>query len=171
MPKSHRLPLGTSNDDWFELALPVGQVPLALRGVSIVWSRPVDEQGVVVAYSQGASIYVTDLERTLLDVLKEPSKSHGIATVLKAWRQASESWDLDRLVSYVDPGSPVMRQRVGYLVERLGQSHGALEEWKQRLQRGGSLRLVASEPYSSVFTEDWNLSLNVPPAVLALLDE
>ena len=171
IPKSHRLPLGTSADDWFELLLPVGQLPLDLRGLPIVWNRPVDEQGVVVAYSQGASIYVTDLEKTLLDVIKDPSRAHGITTVLRAWRQASEFWDLDLLLGYVDPGSPVMRQRVGYLVERLGQSHRTLDEWKQRLQRGGSLRLVASEPYSRVFSEDWNLSLNVPASVLAVLDD
>ena len=171
MPRSHRLPLGTAADDWFELGLPVGQLPPELRGVPIVWSRPVDEQGVVVAYSQGASIYVTDLEKTLLDILKDPTKSHGITTVLRAWRQASSSWNLELLLSYVNPDSPVTRQRVGYLVERLGQSHRTLEDWKQRLQRGGSLRLVASEPYSQVFSDDWNLSLNVPAPVLAVLDD
>jgi predicted transcriptional regulator of viral defense system len=168
--ETHRLPLGTSAEDWFELPLPIGQGPARLRNVQIVWSRPVDEQGVAVAFSQGASIYVTDLERTLLDVLREPTKAHGITTVLKAWRIASENWELDRLLRYADRG-PIVRQRVGFLVERLGQSHPLLNEWKQKLQRGGSLRLVANQPYSPVFSDSWNLSLNVPESVLAVLDD
>ena len=169
--ESHRLPLGTTADDWFELPSPLAQRPPELRGVPVVWSRLPDENGVGVAFSQGASIYVTDVERTLLDVLKEPAKSHGITTVLKAWRQGSETWDIDRLVDYAESGGPIMRQRVGYLVERLGQSHPGLDDWKRHLQRGGSLRLVAGEPYSAVYSDEWNLSLNVPPAVLGVLDD
>jgi predicted transcriptional regulator of viral defense system len=167
---SHRLPLGTSPDDWFDLTIPVGQLPAAIGGLSVVWSRPEHDQGVEVAFSQGSSIYVTNVERTLLECLKEPSKSHGIATVLAAWRRASESWDLDRLLLYADQG-PVVRQRVGYLVERRGQSHPALLQWKENLRRGGSMRLVASEPYSPVYSESWNLSLNVPESVLGILDD
>jgi predicted transcriptional regulator of viral defense system len=170
IPRSHRLPLGTSPDDWFELTIPVGQLPAAIGDLSVVWSRPEHEQGVEVAFSQGSSVYVTNMERTLLDCLREPSKSHGIATVLAAWRRASESWDLDRLLQYADQG-PIVRQRVGYLVERLGQSHPVLSKWKENLKRGGSMRLVASEPYSPVYSESWNLSLNVPESVLAVLDD
>ena len=167
---SHRLPLGTSPDDWDDLTRPVGQLPSEADSVPILWTRTDHDEGVVVAFSQGASIYITDLERTLLDSLREPTKAHGITTVLKAWRQASQSWDLDRLLRYADDG-PIARQRVGYLVERLGQSNPVLDAWKQRLGRGGSLRLVAAEPYSSSFSDEWNLSLNVHESVLAVLDD
>lgn len=170
LPQSKRPILGTSPEDWFELPLPKGQVPRMIRQVPIVWSRPRSEDGITVAYSQGASIYITDIEKTLLDVLAAPTRAQGIANVLRAWHQASESWDLGRLLDYVPSHSPIMRQRVGYLVERLGLSHPTLEAWKQDLKRGGSMRLVSGVPYSSTFSERWNLSLNVPDSVLSLLD-
>ena len=169
-PDTQRLPLGTTAEDWIDFAFPVAQQPAEVNEVPVIWSRPRNEVGVEVAHRQGASIYVTDLERTLLDVLREPQKAHGITTVLQAWRQASEHWDLARLLQYADEG-PVMRQRVGYLVERLGQRHPVLAEWKTRLQRGGSLRLLGTEPYAQTYSDVWNLSLNVPDSVLGVLDD
>ena len=165
-----RLPLGTSADDWFEEAFPVGQRPKKLGKLKVVWSRATDERGVEVAFSQGASIYVTNVERTLIDILRDPPAARGLPTVLRAWRQASETWNLPRLLEYTGDG-PLMRQRVGYIVERLGQSSPVLEEWKKRLQRGGSLKMLSAEPYSSVFSAEWNLSLNVPESVLGILDD
>lgn len=153
VPTTPRLPLGTSADDWYELPLPAGQTPAQLGDVPIVWARTSDERGVVVAYSQGASIYITDLERTLLDALKDPGKAHGIVTVLQSWKLGSQAWNLDRLVGYAADQGPVVRQRVGFLIERVGHTHPELGEWKQKLQRGGSLKLVANEPYSPVFSE------------------
>ena len=66
-------------------------------------------------------------------------------------------------------GQPVLRQRVGFLLETLGLAHPRLAVWKQSLLRGGSLKLVASEPYAPEFSPDWNLSLNVTSSVLAEL--
>jgi hypothetical protein len=64
-----------------------------------------------------------------------------------------------------------MKQRVGFLLETLGHGHTRLEQWRASLQRGGSLKLVAREPYAPTFSERWNLSLNVPSSVIALLTD
>lgn len=167
---SQRIPLDTTADDWIDVPIPSGQRPAVLNRIPIVWTRGRDEAGVEVAHRQGGSVYVTNLERTLLDALRDPDKAHGINTVLQAWRLGSERWDLPRLLRYADEG-PVMRQRVGYLVERMGQRSPVLDDWKTRLQRGGSLKLLGSEPYASTFSGTWNLSLNVPESVLGVLDD
>jgi predicted transcriptional regulator of viral defense system len=113
---------------------------------------------------------MTDVERTLLDALRMPDKSGGIAKVLQAWRSAEEI-DVDKVVSYADGyGNQVLRQRVGFLLEKLGKTHPRLEEWRHGLQRGGSVKLVASSPYADTYSAEWNLSLNVPPSVLAILE-
>jgi predicted transcriptional regulator of viral defense system len=115
-------------------------------------------------------IYITDAERTLIDSLRKPEKSGGMAKVFQAWRKA-ESMNVDRLVGYVNRYDVQnLRQRVGYLLERLGQSHFRLEQWKDRLQRGGSVKLVPSKPYEATFSAQWNLSLNLAPSVLAIID-
>ena len=80
--------------------------------------------------------------------------------------------NLDRLVDYTDRfENQTLRQRVGFVLERLGRVHPRLEVWRQKLSRGGSVKLVASEGYSPVFSAEWNLSLNAPASALAVLDE
>jgi predicted transcriptional regulator of viral defense system len=168
-----RLPLGTMPEDWSdETRLPPAKRPARVRDVAVNWTQLSKEPGfgVMVAYSFGVPIYVTDVERTLLDALRMPDKSGGIAKVLRAWRSA-ENIDVGKLISYADGyGNKVLRQRGGFLLEKLGKTHPRLEEWQHGLQRGGSVKLVASNPYAETYSAEWNLSLNVPPSVLAIIE-
>jgi predicted transcriptional regulator of viral defense system len=168
-----RLPVGTSPEDWEGVPLPVARKPNLLDYLHVVWHRDWRANpgaGVEIASTRGAAIYVTDLERTLLDCLMHPEDANGISNVLRAWRLGLERWDLERLLRYADRG-PVWRQRVGFVVERLGARSPTLDEWKTRLQRGGSLKLIGSRPYASTYSSEWNLSLNVADSVLGILDD
>jgi predicted transcriptional regulator of viral defense system len=169
-----RLPLGTTPDDWADDVPPPSLMqPKKVRGVSVNWTQLAEDSGfgVTVGYSFGVPIYVTDVERTLLDALRAPDKSGGIAKVLQAW-QSAEGMNLDKLVGYADAyDNQVLLQRVGYLLEKLGRTHPRLEEWRRGKQRGGSMKLVANAPYSNTYSAEWNLSLNVPPSVLAIIEE
>jgi predicted transcriptional regulator of viral defense system len=169
-----RLPLGTTPEDWSEeSSLLTAKRPPEVRGVRVNWTQLSSEPGfgVIVGYSFGVPIYVTDVERTLLDAIRMPEKSGGIEKVLQAWRSA-EKVDVDKLVSYADEyGHKVLRQRVGFLLEKLGKTHPLLAEWRHGLQRGGSVKLVARNPYAATFSAKWNLSLNVPESVRAILEE
>jgi predicted transcriptional regulator of viral defense system len=167
-----RIPLGTTPEEWHDHPYPVGRRTRQVGRVPVHWFKTRGEWdfGHQVGYSQGQPIYVTDLERTLLDALRSPAEVGGPALMLRAWKQAGPSLNVDRLVTYADRfGQPVLRQRVGYLLGQLGRDHPRLAGWRADLRRGGSLRLVASEPYSATHSPEWNLSLNVPPAVLAEL--
>jgi predicted transcriptional regulator of viral defense system len=170
---SHRIPLGTTSDDWVDLDYPTVRQPRKVGDVEVAWTTSRSrggEFGITIGYSAGVPIYVTDVERTLLDAIRMPEKCGGIAKVLSAWRD-SESAELNKTINYTEQlGIHVVRQRVGYLLEKLGRKHPRLAEWQHDLQRGGSIKLVASEPYSEIYSPDWNLSLNVPPAVLAILE-
>ena len=171
---SNRLPLDTTPDEWVELEFPAGRLPKHVGDVKVEWTRMKGayDFGHMISHVHGLPIYVTDIERTLLDAIRAPDKSGGIEKVLQAWREASALIRIDKLIEYTDLiASPVITQRVGYLLEKLGHSHARLEEWRGNLQRGGSLKLVARAPYSSTFSERWNLSLNVPGSVLALLGD
>ncbi len=170
---SHRIPLGTSPEDWVDIKFPTAKQPKNLGEIPVVWTeiRGSWEFGVTVGYSFGSPIYMTDLERTLLDALRSPEKCGGIAKVLQAWRSA-ESLNVDRLIDYTDTfGIKNLRQRVGFLLEKLGLFHPRLVQWRSELPRGGSLKLLASAPYSENYAKAWNLSLNVPRSVLAILEE
>ena len=167
------VPLGTTPDDWAGLDYPPARRPPKVRGTGVDWSKTRRELrfGVEVGYSLGIPIYITDRERTLLDALRSPERSGGMAKVFEAWRRA-EAPDVDRLIDYTDRfGNQTLRQRVGYLLQTLGHSHPRLDEWRRHLLRGGSVRLAAGEPYAETYSPEWNLSLNVPESVLAVLSE
>jgi predicted transcriptional regulator of viral defense system len=169
----HRIPLGTTREDWVDMDFPITRRPKNLGDTRIVWSEIQSKWdfGVTVGYSSGLPVYVTDVERSLLDALKMPDKCGGIAKVLKAWRDA-ETCDLDRLVTYTERfGNQNLKQRVGYVLEKLGRHHPRLAQWRDRLQRGGSVKLLASDPYSETYSAEWSLSLNVSPSVLAIIEE
>lgn len=173
-PRRNRIPLNTTPDDWLDLELPRGSRPNHAGSVRVQWIRIKDEFdfGHCVSTSQGISIYVTDIERTLLDGLRAPSKCGGISSVLHAWKNAAKRIDLNRLIEYtIRFDNSVLRQRVGFLLELTGLKHPILKEWRKSLLRGGSVRLVAQAPYASNHSERWNLSLNVPSGLLEELAE
>ena len=171
--KSGRLPLGTTPDDWTEESrLLSAQCPAKVRGVRVNWTLLSSEPGlgVIIGSSFGIPIYVTDVERTLLDAIRMPEKSGGIEKVLQAWRSA-KNVDVNKLVSYADVyGNQVRRQRVGFLLEKLGKTHPRLAEWRHGLRRGEWVKLVGRNPFSKTFSPKWNLSLNVPSSVLAVIE-
>jgi hypothetical protein len=75
--------------------------------------------------------------------------------------------DVDAVVYQVERlGVVVLRQRVGFVMERLGLSHAALGEWCARTDRGGSRKLLASAPYAPRYDESWDLSINAPTDAL-----
>jgi predicted transcriptional regulator of viral defense system len=169
----NRIPLGTMPDDWADdMSLPLEKRPGRVNDVKVNWTdmKGDREFGITVGYSSGLPIYVTDVERTLVDAVRMPEKCGGISKVLHAWRSI-EGVNLDRLVDYTDRYNiQNLRQRVGFLLEKLRRPHPKLEEWRGRLQRGGSVKLVASGAYSGTYAPEWNLSLNVPPSVLAVIE-
>jgi len=168
-----RTPLGTTPEDWLDLPTPVTRQPTRIEGTPVRWTRTKAtwDFGHLVSHSAGLPIYVTDVERTLIDSLRDPGKCGGIVNVFRAWRRAADRWNLDRLVEHVDRfDSPIVRQRVGFMLDTLGASHPRMDDWRSRLQRGGSLRLVAGEPYSPNYSERWNLSINVPQTVLGEIE-
>jgi predicted transcriptional regulator of viral defense system len=172
--EARRTPLGTEPQEWIDLRPPARKLPKHVRDIVVEWTRAKGEWdfGSTIAYAQGIAIYVTDVERTLLDSLRNPEKCEGISNVVAAWRNARDAGklDADKLVGYTDKlNVAVVRQRVGYFLESLKLDHPALKRWRTRLLRGGSVRLIADEPYSANYSENWNLSLNVPGSVLDLL--
>jgi predicted transcriptional regulator of viral defense system len=171
--KSHRLPLGTTPEDWAELKLPGASRPHIIEHVQIRWIQTKGEWdfGISVVHSHGIPLYMTDPERTLLDALRRPEESGGIANVLRAWRRATDSVSMNTLTGYAEQLGKIMRQRTGFILERLHVEHPRFSNWQQDLVRGSSVKLLASQPFCSAFSERWNLSLNVPVEVLGELDD
>jgi len=159
-----RVPLGLYPEEWAEINPPKAQTPNKLDGTQIVWTRISNKYnwGIEIAESNGVPIYITDLERTLLDALRHPQKSGGIQKVLQAFSESRDRLSLDQIIQYTDRlAIKILRQRVGYILEEMGYSHPRMDKWKGSLLRGGSAKLIAENEYYSTYSKTWNISLNV----------
>lgn len=164
-----QVPLGTEPRDWDGLPMVRGRTPKQLLGQPVEWMEITPDRyfGTTIYQPHGYLIRATNLEKTLLDAIQAPDRAGGIENVLRAWVLAGETLDLDLLVQYVDRlNIALLRQRVGYILDELGLTHRVIEEWPSRSRRGGSSRLVGSAPFSPMFSERWNLSLNGPVTIL-----
>lgn len=158
-----QLPVGTMPEDWKELALVPGRTPGRIANQSVRWIRTKTPWffGIGQYRPRGYPVRVTTPERTLLDGLRQPELCGGLENVLRAWYLAQDTLELDLVVEYVDRlDIGVLRQRVGFILDTLHLSHPAVERWRHQGQRGGSSKLLGSAPYSSRYSDVWNLSLN-----------
>ena len=168
--RADELPLGTDTSDWAGLPLTRGRPIATIRDMPVRWHRlrrGSGSTGTAIFQPRGYPVRVTDPEMTLLDGLLHPEWSGGFDNVLRAWRAAADTLDLDRLFEHVDAVDVgILRQRTGWILEELEISDPRLDEWAARAVRGGSSRLVGAAPFSSQFNERWKISLNAPTEAL-----
>lgn len=106
-------------------------------------------------------VRVTTLGETFLDMLRYPDLCGGYSHVEDVFRERAAEY-LPVIVKTVDKeGTGIDKARTGYMLEEVcGLSHRTIEKWKDTVQRGGSRRLVSSNPYKNVFSEVWCISIN-----------
>jgi predicted transcriptional regulator of viral defense system len=168
----NRLPVGTFPEDWNDVPEPRRRMPDKIDGTPIQWSqtKPEWDFGYVVGYVQGSPIYVTDLERTLLDSLRFPDRSGGPMECLRMWKRAVPRLKLDVLIDYTKRfNQTLLRQRVGFLLEHMQINHSILQDWARNSVRGSSAKLIANFDFAPIYSDRWNLSINVPETILAEL--
>lgn len=107
-------------------------------------------------------VRVSSIGRTFLDMSREPDLCGGMRHVMEVFRENAQR-NLRLIVAEVEQhGGPIDKVRVGYMLsEECGVSDPVVAAWKQFAQRGGSRKLYAQGEYSSQYSEDWCLSLNV----------
>jgi predicted transcriptional regulator of viral defense system len=95
-------------------------------------------------------------------MIRDPSLCGGIYHVLDVYAQNAERYLLLIVNEVQQHGSLIDKARAGYILdERLGLPHPIIEAWKASVQRGGSRKLSTKDPYMPVFSEKWDLSINI----------
>jgi predicted transcriptional regulator of viral defense system len=157
--KSGVRPAGVEPGDETGLTPPPAKTPERADGYRFEWVTVKDE--LYFGFEERGWLRVMTLERSLLDGLREPAFCGGITEVLRAFRTSRETLNLPRLIEYVQAFNiAVLRQRAGFVLTRLGFKHPEISRWQRTAKRGGSSRLVASEPFAPTFDADWSLSIN-----------
>jgi predicted transcriptional regulator of viral defense system len=167
---SVRLPLGTAPEDWIDVPDPRQRTPNSIHGVQIYWYKAKAEWdfGHTLGHIQGCPIYITDVERTLIDALRFPQRCGGATEVMRIWKRATDALNLDTLIGYVQKfKQTLLKQRVGFILERLGEPHPKFDEWAANSVRGSSAKLFANLEFSPHYSKRWNLSINAPDAILS----
>lgn len=157
------LPIGTRPEDWEGLPLVAGRRAKTVLQHPVEWSTVQPERyfGLREFAPRGYPVRVSTVERTLIDGLLKPDLSGGFDNVVQAWNLARDTLEPDVLIHLVERFDvQVLKQRAGFLLETLGISDPRLASWQRHAHRGGSSKLVASEPYAPTFSERWSLSLN-----------
>jgi predicted transcriptional regulator of viral defense system len=123
--------------------------------------------GFVTRSLEGASVLVTDPEKTLLDAAARPDLSGGIFQLRQALidNRVSVNWNkLDRYM--LQWGGGAVAKRLGYLVETLQISvpDKMLERWQELVTKGISLLEPGLERKGRVITQ-WQLQVNVDVSI------
>jgi predicted transcriptional regulator of viral defense system len=160
------LPVGTQTSEWFPGMSSIrGRLVSAIEDVPINWHQLEKFFGYAEYSPRGYPVRITTLEKTLIDGLAVPEWCGGLTNVLTAWMSAKDAINLKSVIKLTDRQDiGILRQRVGYVLEKLGFSDPELDNWTTKAKRGGSSKLLASAPFESTFSERWMLSLNASTA-------
>lgn len=109
------------------------------------------------------SMRVATLGRCFLDMLREPRWCGGVQHVLDVYRKEAGRY-LKLIVDEIDRhGQPIDKVRAGFmLTEVCHLDSPTIEAWARFAQRGGSRKLDVDNEYAPVYSERWQLSINVP---------
>jgi len=172
VPKMSLTPVGTTPDDWAGETSPPSRTPAAIGERSVRWGQSQSAVGIQIGRIEGLPVYVSDLERTLIDSLRFPEHCGGVSAAFEAWQKARGLVCLDRIIEYANlTGINLLKQRLGFVLEELDFTHPQFEDWASSATRGSSAKLVAPRAFSSTFSERWSLSINATDTELALLKE
>jgi len=160
-------PRGLSEEDLTELG-PNGITCRRLKSVfntEVIWHRLQINRmvGVKDYFRAGSHIRAMTPERALLEGLLSPESCGGLSGVFKSWAGAMDTIDLAHVIECVEAiDSAVLRQRVGYLLERCGIHNPAFELWAAGAKPGGSAKMDPNAPFGSITQVDprWKLSIN-----------
>lgn len=106
---------------------------------------------------------VATLGRVFLDMLREPKLCGGLQHVIDIYEREAKQY-LKLITDEVDRhGQAIDKIRIGYvLTEVCNLNSPVIDNWTEFAQRGGSRKLDADAEYSAVYSERWQLSINLP---------
>jgi len=112
-------------------------------------------------------VRVSDLERTIIDGLRQPEYCGGLTEVAKGFWMRHQDVNLNRLISYaikIDVGAVI--RRLGFLLELY--KIGTYEDWEilSLYLTETYVRLDPLLPSEGKFLRKWRLQLNISPEEL-----
>lgn len=117
----------------------------------------VETRDVKLAHVEAATVRVTDLERTLIDIVVRPHYAGGIEDVLSAFALARGRIDIEKLAAYLTTLNYVYpyHQALGWYLSRTGFSDSQLASFRVRPR--DRYFYLAHQMKDSILDEHWNI--------------
>lgn len=110
------------------------------------------------------SLRVQGLFDCLLKATQKPQYYGSFTFVIELHNILIKNNNLDEYIRFVDKNGSIMdKARIGFILEKvLHFTHTFIDKWKAENEgkRGGSRKIISYLPYSDIYDEEWNISLN-----------
>ena len=123
--------------------------------------RPERYFGVERVWIGDARVWVTDLERTLLDGLAMPQHCGGFGEVIHAFGEAMDRLDFEKIVAYSQGLGLAIAKRAGWALERQGCESPRIDELAA-LPIKGYRKLDPTGHKKGAYNNRWMLQENLP---------
>lgn len=110
------------------------------------------------------NIRVIGIGELFLEMIRYPDLCGGFTNVIKIYEKLATLY-LSNIIQATNVyGSDIDKCRIGYILSvRLNIINSTILAWKAySVSRGGSRKLLSSNPYSSIYDDEWCISLNHP---------
>lgn len=112
-------------------------------------------------------VAVSDLERTLLDGVRQPEYCGGMTEVAKAFFMAKGRFEATRMAEYAERlGVRAVKRRAGFLLEFFQLAPKAVLDEMRASLPAGVAKLDPSSEAEGPYRMDWGLRLNLSPESL-----
>jgi predicted transcriptional regulator of viral defense system len=131
------------------------------RVVFHVLAKRLMDYGVTQSTIEGLSVHISDLERTLLDVLDHPRMVGGVGRAVDLFSTSLPRATAATLVDYAIRGSRMSTcQRLGVILERNHAPASALRRLASRVEGSRSMISLVPGPRTGKFNSKWSVVEN-----------
>ena len=116
--------------------------------------------GIQQMWLDGVQIFVTNIEKTLIDALLKPKYCGGIAGVIAAFEKSSSELNLEKIISYAQKCDVAISKRLGWHLERNGVAESILEPLISRVSNG-FVKLDTTNKNFGVYNKKWMINENL----------
>ena len=113
---------------------------------------------------RGTPMRVSTIGKTFIDMFRHPSFCGGDEHVYDVFLEHGKKYSKQIIADLEKYGRKIDKARLGFMLDKvLGVKHEKISIWREeaRHERGGSKVLSTDRPFSSVYDEDWSISLNM----------
>lgn len=109
-------------------------------------------------------IRVPDVGDLFIDMLRHPEKCGGEEHAIDVFMEHASTFKRKIINRTNLHGTAIDKARIGFMLcDVLGVNSETISDWKEEKSnsRGSSRKLISKADFSSIYSEDWNMSINI----------